>query len=184
MLKYTMVLITSGNKTNSIMRFIKFIVPAILSLTLIFSCVKKDNTVYENAEDMVTAAKAEINTISMEEVKALIDNHTQIQIVDCREDYDFMLGHISGSIHIPRGLLEFSSKLSNRRIKTLVIGNEVGSGALAVQSLALLKYSDCYMLDFSWFDWEAAYPELVEQGMGETAPAPVKKEASGGGCGD
>ena len=167
------------------MKFIKFIVPVLLSVTLLFSCVKKDNTVYESTDDMVTAAKAEINTISMEEVKALIDNHTEIQIVDCREDYDFMLGHISGSIHIPRGLLEFSGKISNRRIKTLIIGNEMGSGALAVQSLELLKYSDCYMLDFSWFDWETAYPELVEQGMGEAVAAePAKKESSGGGCGD
>ena len=167
------------------MRFIKFIVPTLLSVTLLFGCANVDNTIYESTEDMVAAAKAEIKTISMEEVKALIDNHTQIQIVDCREDYDFMLGHISGSVHIPRGLLEFSSKLSNRRIKTLVIGNEMGSGALAVQSLKLLKYSNIYMIDFSWFDWEATYPELVEQGMGEAVAAePVKKESSGGGCGD
>ena len=165
------------------MRFIKYIFPALLSVTLLFSCANIDNTVYESTEDMVAAAKAEIETIGMEELKALIDNHTEIQIVDCREDYDFMLGHITGSIHIPRGLLEFSGKISNRRIKTLVIGNEAGSGALAIQSLELLKYSDCYMLDFSWFDWEATYPELVEQGMGETAPVPVKKESSGGGCG-
>ena len=166
------------------MRFINFIITALLSVTLLISCVNTDNTVYESAEEMVTAAKAEINTINMEDFKALIDNHTQIQIIDCREDYDYMLGHITGSIHIPRGLIEFSGKLSNRRITTLVIGNEVGSGALAVQSLKLLKYSNCYMLDFSWFDWEATYPELVEQGIGETAPAPVKKESSGGGCGD
>ncbi len=166
------------------MKLIKFIIPVLFSVTLLFSCVKKDNTIYESTDNMVAAAKAEICTMGMEELKALIDNHTEIQIVDCREDYDFMLGHISGSIHIPRGLLEFSGKLSNRRIKTLVIGNEMGSGALAVQSLKLLKYSDCHMLDFSWFDWEATYPELVEQGMGEKAPVTVKKEASGGGCGD
>ena len=151
---------------------------------MLSSCVNIDNTVYESAEAMVTAAKAEVNTMSMEELKSLIDNHTEIQIVDCREDYDFMLGHVTGSIHIPRGLLEFSSKISNRRIKTLVIGNEMGSGALVVQSLELLKYSDVSMLDFSWFDWEETYPELVEQGMGEAVAAEPVKESSGGGCGD
>jgi rhodanese-related sulfurtransferase len=167
------------------MKFIKFIVPTILSITLLFACVQKDKTVYESTDAMVTAVKAEINTMSMDELKNLIDNHTEIQIVDCREDYDFILGHITGSTHIPRGLLEFSSKISNRRIKTLVIGDEMGSGAFAVQTLALLKYSDCYMLDFSWFDWEETYPELVQQGMGEAvASEPVKKESSGGGCGD
>lgn len=166
------------------MKFIKFIVPVLLSVTLFFTCVQKDNTVYESTDAMIEAAKAEIKTMGMEELKTLLDNHTEIQIVDCREDYDFMLGHITGSVHIPRGLLEFSGKISNRRIKTLVIGNEMGSGALAVQSLELLKYSDCYMLDFSWFDWEGTYPELVEQGMGKSAPVePVKKETSEGGCG-
>lgn len=169
---------------SCIMKFIKLITLTLLSAVLLTSCVQKDSTVFESTDDMVTAAKAEIKTMGMEELKALIDNHTPIQIVDCREDYDFILGHITGSIHIPRGLLEFSSKLSNRRIKTLVIGNEQGSGALAVKSLQLLKYNDCYMLDFSWFDWEAAYPELVQQGMGESAPvAEPKKEASSGGCG-
>lgn len=166
------------------MRFIKYIAP-VLFIALLTSCVQKDNTVYESADAMVEAAKAEIKTMGIEELKSLIDNHTPIQVIDCREDYDFILGHIIGAIHIPRGMLEFSSKISNRRIKTLVIGNEMGSGALAVQTLELLKYSDCYMLDFSWFDWEEKYPELVEQGMGETVAAePAKKESSGGGCGD
>jgi rhodanese-related sulfurtransferase len=167
------------------MKFIKFIVPTILSVTLLLSCVQRDTTVYESTDAMVTAAKAEIKTMSMEDLKTLIDNHSEIQIIDCREDYDFILGHITGSIHIPRGLLEFSSKISNRRLKTLVIGNEMGSGALAVQSLELLKYSDSYLLDFSWFDWEETYPDLVDQGMGESVSAePAKKESSGGGCGD
>ena len=166
------------------MKLLRLIILITLPIAMLSSCVNIDNTVYESAEAMVTAAKAEVNTMSMEELKALIDNHTEIQIVDCREDYDFMLGHVTGSIHIPRGLLEFSGKLSNRRIKTLVIGNEMGSGALAVQSLGLLKYSDVSMLDFSWFDWEEAYPELVEQGMGEAVAAEPVKESSGGGCGD
>jgi rhodanese-related sulfurtransferase len=169
---------------SSTMKFYKLLSLTFLSALLLNACVQTDNKVYESTEDMVTAAKAEIKTMGMEELKNLIDQQAEIQIVDCREDYDFILGHIIGSVHIPRGILEFSDKISNRRIKTLVIGNEQGSGALAVKSLELLKYQNVYMLDFSWFDWEATYPELVEQGMGNTAPAaPAKKETSGGGCG-
>jgi len=165
------------------MRILSYVLSVSVLMLLLSGCVKNNSTIYENAEAMVTAAKAEIKTLNMEEFKALLDNHTPLQIIDCREDYDYILGHIPGSIHIPRGILEFSDKVSNRRIKTLVIGNEQGSGALAVKSLELLKYSDCYLLDFSWFDWEAAHPELVEQGIGGTQPeAPKKKEASGG-CG-
>ncbi|MFO7827851.1 MAG: rhodanese-like domain-containing protein [Bacteroidales bacterium] len=167
------------------MKFYKLLTLAFLSALLLNACVQKDNKVYESIDEMVPAAKAEIKTMGMEELKSLIDQQAEIQVVDCREDYDFILGHITGSVHIPRGILEFSDKISNRRIKTLVIGNEQGSGALAVKSLELLKYQDVYMLDFSWFDWEEQYPELVEQGMGEkVATESVKKESSGGGCGD
>lgn len=166
------------------MRLNGFIITLLIGFFAFTSCVEKNNTVYESVDEMVAAAKAGVKTLDMEEFKALLDSETQIQVVDCREDYDFILGHVPGAVHIPRGVLEFSDKISNRRIKTLVIGNEQGSGALAVKTLELLKYTDCYLLDFSWFDWEAAYPELVEQGMGNApAEAPKKKEASSGGCG-
>lgn len=165
------------------MRLIVKIASIALFGFLFTGCVKTDKAVFETPEDMVTAAKAEVKSLSMEEFKALVDSQEPIQLVDCREDYDYILGHIPGAIHIPRGVLEFSDKLSNRRIKTLVLGNELGSGALAVQSLELLKYADVYLLDFSWFDWEATYPELVEQGMGNAQPEAPKKEAASGGCG-
>lgn len=165
------------------MRLKSVVFTLLVGFIALSGCVEKNDTIYESADDMVAAAKAEIKTMGMEEFKALLDSETQIQIVDCREDYDFMLGHVPGSIHVPRGVLEFSDKISNRRLKTLVIGNEQGSGALAVKTLGLLKYSDCYLLDFSWFDWEAEYPDLVEQGMGNAPTEAPKKEVSSGGCG-
>jgi rhodanese-related sulfurtransferase len=165
------------------MRLKSFVFALIVGFIALIGCVEKNNKVFEAADDMVAAAKAEIKTMGKEEFKALLDNETQLQIVDCREEYDFILGHIPASLHIPRGVLEFSDKLSNRRIRTLVLGNEKGSGALAVQTLKLLKYSDIYLLDFSWFDWEAEYPGLVEQGMGNAPTEATKKEVPSGGCG-
>ena len=152
-------------------------------LVFMASCVGHSEAKYQNAEEMVAAVKKNVNTIGMEDFKALLDKEVEIQIVDCREDYDFILGHIKGSLHIPRGVLEFSPKLSNRRLKTFIIGNEMGSAALAAANLRLLKYSEVYMLYFRWFDWEAKYPEFVEQGMGNEVKEEPKKEASSGGCG-
>ncbi len=166
------------------MKAIKFLTLFIVSALLFTACAEKDTRVYNSAEEMIAAAKEEINTMSMDEFKTLLDSGVEIQIVDCRPQYDFILGHFPTAMHVPRGLLEFSGKLSNRRPKTLVFGNEMGSAALAVKSLEKLKYSDVYMLDFSWFDWEDQYPELVAQGMDEAQPAaPAKQEASSGGCG-
>jgi len=166
------------------MQAIKFLILFIASAMLFTACAEKDTKVYSSAEEMVATAKEDIQTMSMEEFKTLLDKGSDIQIVDCRPQYDFILGHFPTAMHVPRGVLEFSGKLSNRRPKTLVFGNEMGSAALAVKSLEKLKYSDVYMLDFSWFDWEDQYPDLVAQGMDEAQPAaPAKQETSSGGCG-
>lgn len=165
------------------MRYFKSILLILVIAFFTSSCVKFDDKVYTDVDEMVKEAKTNIKTMSMDEFKSLFDHPDHIQIIDCREDYDYILGHFPGAIHIPRGLLEFSSKISNRRLTTLVIGNESGSGALAVQTLKKMKYFDVHMLDFSWFDWETKYPDLIEQGMGETKKEEPVKKASSGGCG-
>lgn len=168
------------------MKNLKLFISAFLFLFLFWNCSNPLDTekVYESPEAMIKTAKKDISLMGMDQFRALLDSNVNIQIVDCRTEYDYILGHFPSAMHIPRGLLEFSGKLSNRRLKTLVFGNEMASGALAVKNLELLKYSDCHLLDFSWFDWQEAYPELVEQGMDESQPAaPENEESSGGGCG-
>ena len=51
------------------MKLFKIFTLSVLSALLLVSCVQKDTTVYENADDMVAAAKAEIKTMGMEELK-------------------------------------------------------------------------------------------------------------------
>lgn len=164
------------------MKLITHLALIILSITF-FSC-NNSAIKHETVAELVTAAKASIESINSKDLAQIINKGHDLQIVDCREENLYKEGHITGSINIPRGILEFSGKLSNRRLNTIVFGNDQGSAALAVQSLHKLKYSNCYWVDSSWEDWKNQFPDLVEKGLPGVVEEVVKVESSGGGCGD
>lgn len=157
----------------------------LLSAAFVFvfiSCNKNKETIYTSLDDMVKEAEANVVKIDPSELKLLIDEEEIFQIVDCREAEDYIAGHIPHAINVPRGTLEFSAKVSNRRLKTLVFSYGNGSGILAFESLKKLKYFDLYLIDGNWDKWIEKYPDLIEEGAGKAAPAAAPDD-SGGGCG-
>ena len=153
----------------------------LITMLAFYSCSRGSNETYENADQMVKNALSEINTISMQDLKKLLDEEAIIQVIDCREENDYLSGHITGAVNIPRGVLEFSPKISNRRLKTIVLGNNEGSGALAVARLGKMKYSDCYLLDCKWEEWAGSFPDFVEEGAGKL-DVPLKEVKAPEGC--
>ncbi|MDX2443194.1 MAG: rhodanese-like domain-containing protein [Bacteroidales bacterium] len=153
----------------------------LVAILVFYSCSLGSNETYENADQMVTNALSEIQTISMQDLKLILEKKELVQVVDCREEEDYKNGHISGAVNVPRGLLEFSPKLSNRRIKTIVLGNAEGSGALAVETLDKMKYSDCYLLDCTMEKWADAFPEWIEKGITKL-DVPLKEVKAPEGC--
>ena len=96
------------------MKTYKLFVLVILILIMGSCGSKKDNT-YDNVAQMVGDAEAGITKITVNELKAILDHSGEYKIIDCREEDEFFEGHIPGAMNIPRGVLEFSSKISNRR---------------------------------------------------------------------
>ena len=134
-------------------------------MQIFYACSQGSNETYESADQMVSSALSQIQTISMQDLVLILEKGEIIQVVDCREEIEYKDGHIKGAINVPRGLLEFSPKLSNRRLKTIVLGNDKGSGALAVKTLSKMKYSDCYLVDCTMEEWANEFPEWVEKGI-------------------
>lgn len=59
-----------------------------------------------SSTDMVTAARARIEEIETSDLIAMVDN-TEVVIVDIRDVRERVRGYIPGSIHAPRGMIEF-----------------------------------------------------------------------------
>jgi rhodanese-related sulfurtransferase len=110
---------------------------------------------------VVTDAKSRIHETNVEEVKKRLDAGEQFTLVDTREDSEWARGHITGAIHIGRGVIE-------RDIERLIPDTSAplvlycGGGfrsALAAESLQKMGYTNVLSMDGGWTGWNAAgYP--------------------------
>ncbi len=120
----------------------------------------------KTAHDLVTAAKAEINEVSLVDAPVAIQNSDVL--LDVREADEYINGHIPGAIHIPRGLLEF--KLSNdpdlsvRSLNIVLYCKNSGRAALASKVLHEMGYLHVQSIAGGFDEWaEAGNPVAKPQ---------------------
>lgn len=112
----------------------------------------------KTAHDLVTAAKARIHEVDVENAEAAI--HDADALIDVREADEFHAGHIPGAINIPRGLLEFKlsndPKLSARDRKLVLYCKNSGRSALSACSLQEMGYLQVLSIEGGFEAWSAA----------------------------
>ena len=155
----------------------------LLSVIVFTGCSSKKDNSYDNVGQKVDEAQAGILKVTVTELKEILEHEGEYKIIDCREKEEFIVGHIPGAINIPRGVLEFSSKISNRRETIYIYSQTNDRASLACPALKLLKYKNVYLIDGGWEVWNKSYPELIEKGEGDAGGSAAPKVEESGGCG-
>lgn len=113
---------------------------------------------------LVAEAKRRIENLSLEELRGELDRR-QVQVLDIRDVRErHKLGWIPGSIHVPRGMLEFwldptspyyTGKVDpEKRIVVYCAGG--GRSALAADILRTMGFPDVAHLELGFNGWSAA----------------------------
>ncbi len=152
------------------------------------SCQRKDN--FSDVDSMVAEAMKSSETITVEQLKALIDNGEMLLLIDVREPAEHNAGYIPGSLNIPRGTLEF--KIGNadfwdeamlympEKDEPIVVYCKKGKRSiLAAQTLHRLGYKNVRYLDEGWKKWEMTYPLIYEKNLDKV---PHNEGVEVGGC--
>jgi rhodanese-related sulfurtransferase len=169
----------------NIMKQLKYLSLLLMLPLLLSNCTHVDNRVYASIDDMVAERKVDISLASVQHLSELLTSVTpQIKVVDVREPDEFAVGHIPGAINVPRGLIEFSSQLTNRREKIYVYSNQQNRSTLAAGNLKLLKFGQVTVLEGGMNAWTLAFPDKIEEGSGSVSAVSSAPKASAGGCGD
>ncbi len=155
----------------------------LLSVIIIGGCGSKKDNSYDSVAQMLSYAQANTKMLTVTDLKVVQEHKGEYKIIDCRETEEYIEGHIPGAINIPRGVLEFSDKISNRRETIYVYSQNNDRASLACSSLKLLKYNKVYLIDGGWIEWNKTFPKLIEKGDGETGNKPAPKVEESGGCG-
>ncbi len=121
-------------------------------------------------EDFIRDARSRIQEIRPDELDEMIENHDDLLIVDVREPDEYRLGHIPGSLLVPRGTLEAAADPRNRhrveplcsaRGRTIVVYCDTGArSALAADTLNQMGFAS-YNLAGGIVLWEADELPLI-----------------------
>jgi predicted sulfurtransferase len=73
-------------------------------------------------EQLVDEARAQVTSVSIHDVKKMLDTGENIIVLDVRDKEEFRKGHLPGALHISRGLLEFmvADKMPDKNAKIVV----------------------------------------------------------------
>lgn len=74
-----------------------------LAVVLTASC----RGIYEDTTEMAADYRSDVESISVDELKAKVEKTGDFLLIDVRQSTDYYTANIPGAVSIPRGLLEF-----------------------------------------------------------------------------
>lgn len=112
----------------------------------------------KSAHDLVAAAKARVQEVSVDQAEQAIREADVL--IDVREADEYQAGHVPGAIHASRGLLEFklssSPQLTSRDLKVVLYCKTGGRAALAACAMHDMGYLQVQSIAGGFDAWVAA----------------------------
>ena len=111
--------------------------------------------------NLVNDAKQRIKQETFRETKKRLDNGEKLILVDTREDAEWARGHISGAIHLGRGIIErdIEKAIPDKGTAIVLYCGGGFRSALAADNLQKMGYRNVISMDGGWRGWtEAGFP--------------------------
>ena len=130
--------------------------------------------IYEDGKELASVVKTEINEITVDTLKSMIDNGEEFLLLDIRQPAEYESGNIPGSFSIPRGELEFfildeyfwEEQFMYTPLKTdkIIVYCKAGArGILATQALKKLGFENVSNLQGGWTAFAGENPTVTKQ---------------------
>ncbi len=110
---------------------------------------------------IVSDAKTRVKEMNFQEVKQKMDAGEKFTLVDVREDNEWARGHISGAVHLSKGIIErdIETTIPDKSAPLVLYCGGGLRSALAADNLRKMGYTNCISMDGGWRSWtEAGFP--------------------------
>ena len=110
---------------------------------------------------IVQEARAKIAECTVEELKEKLDSPCPPTLIDVREESEFAAGHVPGSIHLSKGVIErdIESVLPDPETEIYLLCGGGFRSALSADNLRKMGYLRVTSVDGGWRAWTSAnYP--------------------------
>jgi predicted sulfurtransferase len=94
----------------------------LLTITAPFLFMNDLGAADRTPEQLVNEARARVTSVSIHDVKKMLDAGEDVILLDVRDGDEFGKGHLPGALNISRGLLEFvvADKIPDKNAKIVV----------------------------------------------------------------
>ena len=117
----------------------------------------------KTAHDLVAEAKQLTQEIALQDAEAAIA--AADVLLDVREPDEYAMGHLAGSVLMPRGVLEFklsaTPALLARDLKVVIYCKTSGRAALAAQTMKTMGYLNVCSIAGGMDAWQAAGKPVI-----------------------
>ncbi|HEY2785505.1 MAG TPA: rhodanese-like domain-containing protein [Fimbriiglobus sp.] len=110
---------------------------------------------------IVQDAKTRVKECTVADVKRRLDAGDRFVLVDVREESEWAAGHLPGSVHIGKGVIERDAekKIPDPAASIVLYCGGGYRSALAADALQIMGYSNVISMDGGWRGWtQAGYP--------------------------
>lgn len=108
-----------------------------------------------NFLELVKSSLLKIGECDIHEVKTMQEESKDFYLVDVREDREWVEGHIRGSIHLGKGIIERDiGRTIEDKSKLIVLYCQGGfRSALAGESIKKMGYTNVFSMSGGFSDW-------------------------------
>jgi rhodanese-related sulfurtransferase len=110
---------------------------------------------------LVNDAKSRIKELSISETLERVEKNPSIKLIDIREDREWALGHITGAVHMGKGIIErdVEKAIPDKNAEIILYCGGGFRSALSAEALGKMGYTNVYSMDGGWREWvEAGNP--------------------------
>jgi rhodanese-related sulfurtransferase len=110
---------------------------------------------------LVQDAKSRIRELTVDQVKAKLDRGERFTLVDIREDHEWAKDHVTGAIHLGKGIIERDAeqRLSDKKAEIVLYCGGGFRSALAADNLQKMGYANVYSMEGGIRGWrDKGYP--------------------------
>jgi rhodanese-related sulfurtransferase len=104
---------------------------------------------------LVDDAKSRIRQIDLDGYLKLLESAAPHLLIDTREESEWNAGHVPGSIHLGKGIIErdIEARVPDKSAKLVLYCGGGFRSALSADNLQKMGYSDVISLDGGWREW-------------------------------
>jgi rhodanese-related sulfurtransferase len=104
---------------------------------------------------LVQDAKRRVRELTVDQVKTKLDRRESFTLVDVREDNEWAKDHVTGAIHLGKGIIERDAeqRLPDKNAEIVLYCGGGFRSALAAENLQKMGYTNVFSMDGGIRDW-------------------------------